>query len=158
MLKRKRGANRGLWLAPGGRVEADESPYEAARREFHEETGLTAEKLIFRGTVTLITQRAFAPAPQTPVPVAPPAEPQPSPASPRTSLIFLYACTAFSGELLEATPEGRLKWQHLHRVFDLPMPPANQRWLHPAININLPLYNARIATDLERNIIEYHEF
>jgi 8-oxo-dGTP diphosphatase len=31
------------WLVPGGRVEADESPVAAARRELSEETGVSAE-------------------------------------------------------------------------------------------------------------------
>lgn len=30
----------GLWLQPGGHVDGTEAPYEAARRETHEETGL----------------------------------------------------------------------------------------------------------------------
>jgi len=30
----------GIWLQPGGHVEAGEAPWEAARREAHEETGL----------------------------------------------------------------------------------------------------------------------
>lgn len=33
----------GDWLVPGGRVEADESPAVAARREVQEETGLSVE-------------------------------------------------------------------------------------------------------------------
>ncbi len=33
----------GLWLQPGGHVEPGEWPHDAARREAHEETGLTVE-------------------------------------------------------------------------------------------------------------------
>jgi 8-oxo-dGTP pyrophosphatase MutT (NUDIX family) len=35
--------NAGLWLPPGGHVEVDEHPAQAARREAHEELGLVAE-------------------------------------------------------------------------------------------------------------------
>jgi len=33
----------GMWLPPGGHVERDELPHEAARREVHEELGLDVE-------------------------------------------------------------------------------------------------------------------
>ncbi len=38
--KRRRGNFKGQWCFPGGHVEWDEDVYEAARREFVEETGL----------------------------------------------------------------------------------------------------------------------
>lgn len=41
----------GLWLPPGGHVDRDELPHEAARREVHEETGLQVELLAERGPI-----------------------------------------------------------------------------------------------------------
>lgn len=40
LVQRGREPGRGLWSLPGGRVEADESPAQAAVREVREETGL----------------------------------------------------------------------------------------------------------------------
>ncbi|MCB9832030.1 MAG: NUDIX hydrolase [Planctomycetes bacterium] len=42
---------RTLWEFPAGRVEPDESPLEAARRELAEEAGLAAAEIIGRGLV-----------------------------------------------------------------------------------------------------------
>jgi 8-oxo-dGTP diphosphatase len=41
------------WVPPGGRVEAGETPREAARREFQEETGLDAHLLDTPAAVTV---------------------------------------------------------------------------------------------------------
>ena len=40
VMRRNKEPNLGLWIAPGGKVEIGESPYETARREMLEETGL----------------------------------------------------------------------------------------------------------------------
>jgi mutator protein MutT len=45
LVKRGRGAARGQYAFPGGRVEAGESPEDAARRELTEETALVAGQL-----------------------------------------------------------------------------------------------------------------
>lgn len=41
----------GLWELPGGRLEPREAPADAARRELHEETGLTAPDLVSAGVL-----------------------------------------------------------------------------------------------------------
>lgn len=46
LVRRGRGAARGLYAFPGGRCEAGESAEDAARRELTEETGLMAGKLV----------------------------------------------------------------------------------------------------------------
>ncbi len=38
----------GIWLAPGGHVEENELPHQAAEREFFEETGIKAEAVSFQ--------------------------------------------------------------------------------------------------------------
>ncbi len=43
LVKRGRAPFAGLWSLPGGKLEGDETPREAARRELKEETGIEAE-------------------------------------------------------------------------------------------------------------------
>ena len=46
LLGRRRGAHgAGTWSFPGGKLDAGESPEDAAARELHEETGLTAVRI-----------------------------------------------------------------------------------------------------------------
>jgi 8-oxo-dGTP diphosphatase len=50
LICRKRPPFEGMWALPGGFIEMDETLEESARREFREETGLQARKLIQLGT------------------------------------------------------------------------------------------------------------
>ena len=132
LMRRKNGVNKGLWVGLGGRLEAGESPLEAAIREFREESGLTAAEMHFRGLVTLHY-----------------------PHRNRTVLNFLYACSGFEGDLTKkGGGEGKLKWNHLHQVYELPMPAFSREWMPQVINLNAPFYQARYRLNEENQIEE----
>jgi 8-oxo-dGTP diphosphatase len=54
LVKRGKGAYRGLWSLPGGAIELGETAVEAARRELEEETGLLAFGLILGDVADVI--------------------------------------------------------------------------------------------------------
>ena len=136
MMRRKKGQKKGMWVGPGGRMQIGEAPKEAALREFMEETGLVARELLFRGLVTLFYPHLS-----------------------RMSLQFLYACNHFEGKLTKGGDgEGRVRWKHLHNVYELDMPPATQRWIPHIINLNSPFYQARYTFDEANTIVEVKTF
>ena len=53
--KKENDENRDKWLGVGGKFEEGESPYECARREIFEETGLSDLPLSYRGIVTFVS-------------------------------------------------------------------------------------------------------
>lgn len=54
LVRRGDGPARGLWSAPGGRVEPGETAIEAAHREVWEETGLVAHDLVALATHVVV--------------------------------------------------------------------------------------------------------
>lgn len=55
LVKQQQGPHAGKWELPGGRIEAEESIEGALRREFHEEVGLSFEKMQLFQNLTAIT-------------------------------------------------------------------------------------------------------
>lgn len=87
LLHRNKEPNLGLWVAPGGKIELNESPREAAYRELKEETGLVADRLVWKGLCTEV--------------------------SPRPDwqwMLFIYVADRVHGTLREDLREGRLAW------------------------------------------------
>ena len=134
LMLRNKEPNLGLWVGPGGKLEPGESPYDCAKRELYEETGLEVNDLHFRGLITEI--------------------------SPRPDwqwLMFLYVATEFSGTIVEDKREGRLSWCALSEVMQLPIPEADSVFFQKVININMPFYQAKFVYDSDLclvNVIE----
>jgi ADP-ribose pyrophosphatase YjhB (NUDIX family) len=119
-MQRHKEPNLGLWVAPGGKIEPNESPHEGAARELVEETGLIARDIRLRGIVRTV-----------------------SPANAHSALHFVYAVTEFAGALVADEREGHVRWWPLDEAAELPMPDAVALVLPHIVDIAAPLYEAR---------------
>ena len=134
LMLRNKEPNLGLWVAPGGKLEPGESPYDCAKRELYEETGLEVHGLYYRGLITEI--------------------------SPRPDwqwLMFLYVAHEFSGNVVEDKREGRLSWCSLSEVMQLAIPEADKVFFRKVINVNTPFYQAKFIYDGDLRLVNVIE-
>ena len=94
--KKKDDVNSGKWIGIGGKFEEKESPEDCIRREVLEETGLTLNRLEYRGIVTFISDGMA-----------------------ETEFMHLFTATEFEGEIKECD-EGTLEWVPKEDVPKLP--------------------------------------
>jgi len=134
MLHRNKKPNKGLWVAPGGKVENHEAPLECAIRELREETGLVARSVTLRGLITEV-----------------------SPREDYQWLLFVYVTDDFEGELI-ACDEGKLAWVDLNAVPLLPIPQADAIFFPHVINGAGPLYQARYTYNANLKLVHAQEF
>ena len=105
LLYKNRGANAGLWVPPGGKVQQTETPLMAARSEMKEETGFSSTALRPMG---LVSQW----------------EP------PQHWSLHLFHVHAFSGQE-KAGDEGDLAWVSEHDLDSHDLPVLDQQlWPH----------------------------
>ena len=103
LMRRNKEPNLDLWIAPGGKVETDESPYETAQREMVEETGLVVDALTWKGFCTEV-----------------------SPLPDWQWLLFIYVTRQFHGQLTPKHREGDLAWISRDTYLNsLPIPQAD---------------------------------
>ncbi len=97
----KNDEHKGLWLAPGGKIEKNEAPRESAVREFREETGLTVSGLTYKSVLTFpdLGDSPFGDEWQ----------------------VFVFHAVCFHGEITDNCPEGLLEWVPKARLPELPM-------------------------------------
>ena len=131
----------GMWLQPGGHLEPGETPWDAARRETLEETGIEVD---FSPTPTPTPAPAPAPAPTPPPPPAPATSSPPAllhvdvhPAGEHTHLDLRYLLEVAGDDDSPAPPPGESQdvhwfgWSDACRIAD-PGLAGLLATLHPA--------------------------
>ena len=96
-VKKKNDMNHDKWIGIGGKLEEGESPFDCARREILEETGLKANKLSYRGIVTFVSDEYG------------------------TEYMHLFHTVDFEGEIKADCDEGNLEWIEKKKLLSLPI-------------------------------------
>lgn len=132
-IKKSEDINKDKWVGVGGKFEERETPFDCARREISEETGLTVSKLNYRGLVTFVSNE-FG-----------------------TEYMHLFHTDSFSGELREDCDEGVLEWVPISKILDLPLWEGDKIFLD-LIQQNVPFFSLKleyIGSKLVSHTIEY---
>lgn len=95
--KKKNDENQDKWIGVGGKFEAGESPFDCAKREIKEETGLENLPLNYRGIVTFVSNEYG------------------------TEYMHLFTAKAQSGKIDVICDEGELVWVDKRKIYDLPI-------------------------------------
>lgn len=91
-VKKENDENRDKWIGVGGKFNNGESPFDCARREVFEETGLTLSSLKYRGIVTFVSDEYG------------------------TEYMHLFTSDDFSGEIKPECDEGILEWVEKDKI------------------------------------------
>lgn len=111
LLKKPR---RDWYVAPGGKMESGESIYEAAIREFTEETGAKPRGTHLKGIYTMMIQEEDQVVDEW--------------------MLFTFLATGISGTPFEETREGLLEWHPIESLAFLPMAEGDRTNLQFAVS------------------------
>ncbi len=119
-IKKENDENRDKWIGIGGKFEDGESPFDCARREILEETGLVANKLSYRGIVTFVSDEYG------------------------TEYMHLFTCNSYSGTINESCDEGVLEWVSKENIFSLPIWEGDRIFLD-LLNKDAPFFSLKLT-------------
>jgi ADP-ribose pyrophosphatase YjhB (NUDIX family) len=136
LIHRRREPHRGLWVAPGGKLEPGESPHEGAVREILEETGLRIQLPELRGVITEVSARPDY-----------------------QWLLFLFRADRreASGEVC-ASDEGELVWWPFDRMPSLPMPESDAAWWRHCVSLDGGLFVAKFNYDADLRVTSWARY
>ena len=132
-VKKKNDENHDKWIGVGGKFAYGESPFDCARREILEETGLVAEVLSSRGVVTFVSDEYG------------------------TEYMHLFTCSKYSGELLKNYDEGVLEWVDKNKITELPIWEGDKIFLG-LLSQNAPFFSLKLTycgDKLASHVLEY---
>ncbi len=132
-VKKKNDMNRDKWIGIGGKLEAEESPFDCARREIKEETGLLALNLNYRGIVTFVSDE-FG-----------------------TEYMHLFHTTDFEGRIREDCEEGNLEWIKKERLLSLPIWEGDKIFLS-LLDQSVPFFSLKLCYQGDRLISHTLEY
>lgn len=125
---------RGWWVAPGGKVEPEETVFEAAVREFHEETDLTLENPSLKGVFNIILKDGEETVEEW--------------------MLFTFLATRYSGELTSYCREGKLEWVDINKALILPKAKGDNIYLKHILLTN-ELITGKFIYTPEYELISY---
>ena len=132
--RRVKDPNKGLWVAPGGKLEPTESPTECALREMREETGLSLEDPMLRGVMVEV-----------------------SPRPDYQWITFIFAATRWTGELAPADGIGEFRWVRFPEVYALPIPSTDQIFFARVVRLGDPPFLLKFTYDADLRITRMDE-
>ena len=133
LVRRNTEPNRGLWVAPGGKLEHGESPVECAVREMREETGLAIDRPVLRAVMT-----------------------ETSPRADYQWLTFIFVAWDFDGTFTPAPGVGEFRWVPVDEVTKLPIPPADAVFF-PRLLQDGSTFTAKFEYDADLNLLRSQE-
>lgn len=132
-IKKKNDENHDKWIGVGGKFIDGESPFDCAKREIYEETGLDATKLSYRGIVTFVSDEYG------------------------TEYMHLFTCDEFTGTVAESCDEGVLEWVRKSEVCALPIWEGDKIFLD-LLTKNTPFFSLKLTYSKDRLVSHVLDF